>query len=42
MSLGLFDNAETKTIEAGDATASWTGKGVIDDLRTGTVSLAGR
>ena len=41
MSVGLFDNAETKTIEAGDATASWTGKGVIDDLEDGDSVFSG-
>jgi hypothetical protein len=35
MSLGLFCGAEAKTIEAGHATVSWTGQGVIDDLGDG-------
>jgi hypothetical protein len=32
LSVGLFDHAEAKTVEAGDATASWTRKGVIEDI----------
>jgi len=32
---GLFSMAEAKTIEAGHATVSWTGQGVIDDLGNG-------
>src|SRR5467141_330645 len=35
MSVGLFCGAEAKTIEAGHATVSWKGKGVIDDLGDG-------
>ena len=35
MSLGIFCGAEAKTIEAGHATVSWTGQGVIDDLGDG-------
>jgi hypothetical protein len=35
MSLGLFCGAEAKSIEAGHATMSWTGQGVIDDLGNG-------
>ena len=35
MSMGLFCGAEGKTIEAGHATVSWKGKGVIDDLGDG-------
>ena len=35
MSMGLFCGAEAKTIEAGHATMSWTGQGVIDDLGDG-------
>ena len=35
MSMGLFGAAEAKTIEAGHATMSWTGQGVIDDLGDG-------
>ena len=35
MSLGFFCEAEAKTIEAGHATVSWKGKGVIDDLGDG-------
>ena len=35
MSMGLFCGAEAKTIEAGHATVSWTGQGVIDDLGDG-------
>src|SRR5262245_46090784 len=32
LSMGLFCEAEAKTIDAGHATVSWKGKGVIDDL----------
>ena len=35
MSLGLFCRAEATTIDAGHATVSWTGQGVIDDLGEG-------
>ena len=35
MSMGFFCGAEAKTIEAGHATVSWTGQGVIDDLGDG-------
>ncbi|MBK5281128.1 MAG: hypothetical protein JJE16_03455 [Nitrospiraceae bacterium] len=35
MSIGLFCGAEAKTIEAGHATMSWTGQGVVDDLGDG-------
>ena len=35
MSIGLFCGAEAKTIEAGHATMSWTGQGVIDNLGDG-------
>ena len=35
VSIGLFDCAEAKTIEAGHGTVSWTGQGVIDDLGDG-------
>ena len=35
MALGFSLPAESKTIEAGEATASWNGKGVIDDLGNG-------
>jgi len=35
MSLGLFYGAEATTIDAGHATVSWTGKGVIDNLGDG-------
>src|SRR5262252_8393550 len=34
-SMGLFCGAEAKTIDAGHATVSWKGKGVIDDLGDG-------
>ena len=33
--MGLFGWAEAKSIEAGHATVSWKGKGVIDDLEDG-------
>jgi hypothetical protein len=39
--MGLFDHAEAKTIEAGEATASWSGKGVIDDLGNGESVFSG-
>ena len=35
MSLGIFCGAEAKTIEAGHATVSWKGQGVIEDLGDG-------
>ncbi|WHZ15295.1 MAG: hypothetical protein OJF52_002137 [Nitrospira sp.] len=35
MSVGLFGSAEAKTVEAGEATASWNGKGIIEDLGDG-------
>ena len=41
MSLGLFCGAEAKTIEAGHATVSWKGKGVIDDLGDGDRVFSG-
>ena len=40
MSMGLFGWAEAKSIEAGHATVSWKGKGVVDDLGMATESLA--
>lgn len=36
-----LEPAGAKTIEAGDATASWTGKGVIDDLDGGDSIFSG-
>ena len=42
MSLGLFHRAEATTIDAGHATVSWTGQGVIDDLGMGTESFEAR
>jgi hypothetical protein len=41
MSMGLFGGAEAKTIEAGHATVSWKGKGVIDDLGDGDRVFSG-
>ena len=41
MSMGLFYEAEAKTIEAGHATVSWKGKGVIDDLGDGERVFSG-
>ncbi len=35
VSIGLFNCAEAKTIEAGEATASWNGTGAIQDLGDG-------
>jgi hypothetical protein len=35
VSIGLVWGAEAKSIEAGHATVSWTGQGVIDDLGDG-------
>lgn len=32
MGMGLFSEAEAKTIEAGHAAVSWKGKGVVEDL----------
>jgi hypothetical protein len=40
MGMGFFYEAEAKTIDAGHATVSWKGKGVIDDLGMGTEFLA--
>jgi hypothetical protein len=41
MSMGLFCGAEAKTIEAGHATVSWTGKGVIENLGDGDRIFSG-
>ena len=41
LSMGLFYEAEAKTIEAGHATVSWKGKGVIDDLGDGDKVFSG-
>src|SRR4029079_18856804 len=41
MSLGFFSAAEATTIEAGHATVSWKGKGVIDDLGDGDKVFSG-
>ena len=41
MSIGFFCGAEAKTIEAGHATVSWKGKGVIDDLGDGDRVFSG-
>ena len=41
MGVGFFEGAESKTIEAGEATASWNGKGVIDDLEEGDRVFSG-
>jgi len=41
MSVGLFYEAEAKTIDAGHATVSWKGKGVIDDLGDGDRVFSG-
>ena len=41
MSMGLFCGAEAKTIEAGHATVSWKGKGVIEDLGDGNRVFSG-
>ena len=35
LSVGFFYETEAKTIEAGHATVSWKGKGVIEDLGDG-------
>jgi hypothetical protein len=35
LSIGSFCGAEATTIEAGHATPSWMGQGVIDDLGEG-------
>jgi len=42
MSLGLLCGAEATTIDAGHATMSWTGQGVIDDLGDGERIFSGR
>ena len=41
VSIGFFCGAEAKTIEAGHATVSWTGQGVIDDLGDGERIFSG-
>ena len=41
MSMGFVYGAEAKTIEAGHATVSWKGKGVIDDLGNGERVFSG-
>jgi hypothetical protein len=41
MSMGLLCGAETKTLEAGQATVSWKEKGVIDDLGDGNRVFSG-
>jgi hypothetical protein len=41
LSMGLFYEAEAKTIDAGHATVSWKGKGVIDDLGDGDKVFSG-
>src|SRR6185436_6499517 len=41
MSLGFFSAAEATTIEAGHATVSWKGKGVVDDLGDGDRIFSG-
>jgi hypothetical protein len=33
LSMGLFSEAEAKTVDAGHATVAWKGTGVIDDQR---------
>jgi hypothetical protein len=39
--MGLFSWAEAKTIEAGHATVSWKGKGVVEDLGNGDRVFSG-
>jgi hypothetical protein len=39
--MGMCGIAEAKTIEAGDATASWTGKGTLEDLGDGDRVFSG-
>ena len=41
MCMVFFYEAEAKTIEAGHATVSWKGKGVIDDLGDGDRVFSG-
>ncbi|MGH7183700.1 MAG: hypothetical protein ACREJN_17225 [Nitrospiraceae bacterium] len=41
MSIGLFCRAEAKTVEAGHATVSWKGAGVIEDLGNGERVFSG-
>ena len=41
MGIGLFDRAEAKTIEAGEATASWNGTGIIQDIGDGNRVFTG-
>ena len=42
VSLGLFWGAEAATINAGHATMSWTGEGVIDKLSNGDRIFGGK
>lgn len=35
VSAGLFGSADAKTVEAGEGTASWNGKGIIEDVGAG-------
>ena len=42
MSIGLFCRAEATTIDAGHATVSWTGQGVIDNLGDGDRIFSGK
>jgi hypothetical protein len=41
ISIGLFYEAEAKTVAAGHATVSWKGEGVIDDLGDGNRVFGG-
>jgi hypothetical protein len=41
LSMGFFYEAEAKPIEAGHATVSWKGKGMIDDLGDGDSVFSG-
>ncbi len=41
LSMGLFYEAEAKTIDAGHATVNWKGKGVIEDLGDGDKVFSG-
>ena len=41
LSMGVFYESEAKTIEAGDATVSWKGTGVIEDLENGDKVFSG-
>jgi hypothetical protein len=42
VSLAAWDRADAKTVQAGNATASWSGRGVIQDIGDGDSVFSGR